>query len=238
MSGVNVDLARLIEFVWVRFSPDEQKEIETRVHDLALLTLSRALDDAVTPSTASVTVGPVQVPGPMPAQIPGDVRIVAADVPFGGPGQDPDYTYDDFAKLCEDNGVPPTAGIGHWFGKSEGVEFDKSDAPLRRKVYAEMTAFYANQRVVVAPVQTYQPPVAVVQQPYVAVELNICPSCGQGSKFVPPGVSKKSGKPYSGFYSCAKRPPCMRLYNGQMKDVTWTTDSDWTKVHNAARGAA
>lgn len=237
MSGTYIDIAHLIDSNWVRFTPDEQQVIQQRIHDLVMLTLSNALDDAVSPSEPRKASVPV-LTGTIAASDFTEGRVSAADVPFGGPGQEPDYTYDDFAKLCEDHGVPPTAGIGHWFGKSEGVEFDKSDAPLRRKVYAEMTAFYANQRVVVAPVQTYQPPVAVVQQPYVAVELNICPSCGQGSKFVPPGVSKKSGKPYSGFYSCAKRPPCMRLYNGQMKDVTWTTDSDWTKVHNAARGAA
>ena len=32
-----------------------------------------------------------------------------------------------------------------------------------------------------------------------------CPKCGGETKLVPAGISKKSGKPYSAFYSCLDR---------------------------------
>ena len=32
-----------------------------------------------------------------------------------------------------------------------------------------------------------------------------CPDCQAEVKFIPAGISRKTGKPYSEFYSCAKR---------------------------------
>jgi hypothetical protein len=236
---VTIDLAHLIDSNWVRFSPDEQQVIQQRIHDLVMLTLSNALDDAVTPSVV-VTAGPI-TPSAAQAVAWAPERPVAADVPFGDESNYADRTYDDFAKLCEDNGVPPTSGIGHWFGKSEGVEFDHSTPALRRKVFAEMQAFYATVKDSHVPqaqiVAQGPPPQAVPQQPYVDVDLQNCPSCGQPAKFVQGGVSRKTGKPYSGFYACNKRPPCSTFYNGQAKDLTWTVDADWQKSYQRTHSA-
>lgn len=237
----DIDIARLIIDHWIIFSPEEQTQIKQRIHDLVLLSLSQALDDAVTPSTASVTVGPVQVPGPMPAQLPGDVRIVAAEVPFGAIGQEPDYTYDDFAKLAEANGVPPTSAVDHWFGKSLGIEFDHSTPELRRKVYGEMKAFYDSVRdpgpapVFSGPARAQMPPMAIVQPAYVQPNLQVCPQCARPAKYKAAGISQRTQKPYTAFYACQNG--CKSQYNGIQKDQTWTTERDWTAAYNRTHAA-
>ena len=37
------------------------------------------------------------------------------------------------------------------------------------------------------------------------MEKDICPICGQELRFVPAGVSKRTGKKYDAFYSCSDR---------------------------------
>jgi hypothetical protein len=230
---VHIDLARLISDHWLRFSPQEQQDIEQRIHDLVLLSLNNALDAAVTPQAVVPTTDPAQIP--IVRAAPRPEALTAAQVPFGDASNYKDYTYDDFATLCEQNGVPPTAGIGHWFNKSNGVEFDHSTPEQRRKIYSEMLSFYSTLKTNGAPVGRVVAqggaPVAVVERPYVQVSLNTCPSCGQGSKFVQGGISKKTGKPYTGFYACNNRNECKTEYNGAQKTVTWTTDSDWTRIY-------
>ena len=36
-------------------------------------------------------------------------------------------------------------------------------------------------------------------------QIKLCPQCGAEMKYHPPGISKKTGKPYNAFYSC---PSC------------------------------
>ena len=247
MPGTDIDLVKLIQFNWEHLTAEEQQKVLDRSRDLIMLSLDLALEDAVAPQET-----PKAQPAPLPAQAvivasggtsapaPADLRAPAEVVPFGDASNYRDYTYDDFARLCEDHGVPPTSGIGHWFGKSLGIEFDKSTPEIRRKVFAEMSAFYATQeRGNGGPqraVPASMPPMAVVQAPYVHVDLQACPSCGQPAKFVQGGISKKTGKPYSGFYACNKRPICKTYYQGNEKDITWTVDRDWTAAYNKTHG--
>lgn len=235
----DIDIARLIIDHWIIFTPEEQTQIKQRIHDLVLLSLSQALDDAVTPSTRVQTFGmgaePVQTATPLVA------HGVAAEVPFGGPGQEPDYTYDDFAKLAEANGVPPTAAVGHWFGKSHGVEFDHSTPQQRREIYAEMVAFYSNQRdagpnpVFSGPARAQMPPMAIVQPAYVQPNLQVCPQCARPAKYKAAGISQRTQKPYTAFYACQNG--CKSQYNGIQKDQTWTTERDWTAAYNRTHAA-
>lgn len=243
---VNIDIARLISDHWVSFSTEEQKTIEQRIRDLVLLSLTRELEAAVLPQEAPVA--PVGIIPTLPAAAPSPdalsavQRVSAADVPFGNAENYQDYSYDDFARLAEDHGVPPTAAIGHWFGKSLGIEFDKSTPEIRRKVYAEMVAFYETQPIARLNAKIEQmmpvgrPPMAVVQAPYVQPRLGDCPSCGKTAKFVAGGVSKKTGKPYNGFYACTGG--CKTWYQGNEKDLTWTVDRDWISAYNKAHGVS
>lgn len=245
MPGTDIDIAHLIDTFWVRFSPEEQQQIEQRAHDLILLSLSRALEGAVSPSEAAghwrgpdFAGPPAAVPGPSSAPAPGELRVSAADVPFGDASNYRDYSYDDFARLAEDHGVPPVSAIGHWFGKSLGIEFDKSTPEIRRKVYAEMKAVYESVKdsVPIGPAGG-RPPMAVVQPAYVQPALDSCPQCGHPAKYVQGGISKKTGKPYTGFYACDNKPQCTTFYQGQNKGLTWTVDRDWTAAYNRAHAS-
>lgn len=250
MPGTDIDIAHLIDTFWVRFSPEEQQQIEQRAHDLILLSLSRALEGAVTPPEPRPL--PNSHPGPIPPFTPGQegyvapgaapapdaLRVSAADVPFGDASNYRDYSYDDFARLAEDHGVPPVSAIGHWFGKSLGIEFDKSTPEIRRKVYAEMKAVYESVKdsVPIGPAGG-RPPMAVVQPAYVQPALDSCPQCGHPAKYVQGGISKKTGKPYTGFYACDNKPQCTTFYQGQNKGLTWTVDRDWTAAYNRAHAS-
>jgi hypothetical protein len=228
--STDINIAQLIIDHWKVFSPDEQKEIEQRVHDLVLLSLAQALEAAVTPQETVVSIPGVPTPIVLSAPAPG--ALSAAEVPFGDAGNYQDYTYDDFARLAEDNGVPPTSALGHWFRKSLGIEFDKSTPEIRRKVYADMVAFYASQHDgPVRAVPNGMPPMAVVQAPYEKPDLNICPSCRSVAKYVPAGVARGSGKPYNAFYSCQK--DCKSSWNAS-KSLSWTTEDDWRKSFQKA----
>jgi ssDNA-binding Zn-finger/Zn-ribbon topoisomerase 1 len=77
---------------------------------------------------------------------------------------------------------------------------------------------------------------AVVQAPFVRVQLDTCPSCGKPAKFKAAGVSRKTGNSYSAFYACAGQPECKTFYKGAEKTITWTVDRDWTAAYNRAHG--
>ena len=47
------------------------------------------------------------------------------------------------------------------------------------------------------------------------MEQQICPSCGQPMKWIAPGVSQKTGRSYSGFWSCPNR--CPKVNQGYQK---------------------
>jgi hypothetical protein len=243
MSGTTISINQLIIDHWKVFSPDEQKQIEQRVHDLVLLSLTQALEGAVTPQVTPIVfekpLAGVITAAPLPGALVGAQRISAADVPFGDASNYQDYTYDDFATLAEAHGVPPVAAIGHWFGKSLGIKFDESTPEIRRKVYDEMKAVYetAQGPDPIAPSGVGRPPMAVQAAPYVQPNLQVCPQCGQEAKFVNGGISKRTGKPYTGFWSCNKQPQCTTLYNGTSKGQTWTVDRDWTAAYNRAHTA-
>jgi hypothetical protein len=239
--GTTINLVKLIEQHWVSFDEEQKADIRSRAHDLILLELNRALDAAVSPQEPRIvpvgTFSDYRKAAPSPGALVGAQRISPDDVPFGDESNYKDYTYDDFARLAEDHGVPPVAAIGHWFGKSLGIKFDESTPEIRRKVYSEMKAVYETAQGPVAPSGSGSPPMAVQAQPYVQANLQVCPQCGQEAKFVNGGISKKTGKPYTGFWSCNRQPHCTTVYNGAEKGLTWTVDRDWQAAYNRAHAS-
>ena len=66
---------------------------------------------------------------------------------------------------------------------------------------------------------------------------NICPTCKSQLKFVPAGVSRKTGKPYQGFFTCPNRcpkPAYSPTYAPQDTNVPQEPEpkSDWDKINN------